>query len=81
MVKLSKSTRSNQVTAKRNGVLFTYLTSWAVHLEIADDMSAESFILALRGFISLPGLIDIMQSDNGTNFAVQKGDWEMLLKS
>ena len=68
MVKLAKRTQSNQAFAKRYGVLFTCLITWAVHLEIAGDMSPDSFILALRRFISRQGPIDIILSDNGTNF-------------
>ena len=37
MVKLSKRTSSNQATVKRCKVLFTHLTTHAVHLEIDDD--------------------------------------------
>ena len=37
MVKLSKRTSNNQATVKRCKVLFTYLTTHAVHLEIGDD--------------------------------------------
>ena len=52
VVKLSKRTQSNQATVKRYGVLFTCLTTRTVHLEIAGDISTDSFILVLRQFIS-----------------------------
>ena len=52
VVTLSKRTQSNQATVKRNGVLFTCLTTRTVHLEIAGDISTDSFILVLRQFIS-----------------------------
>ena len=78
VVRLSKHTRSNHATAKRYGVFFTCLTTQAVDLEIADDMSTDSFILSLRRFISRRGPIDIIRSDNGTNFV---GAEEMHLKS
>ena len=68
LVKLSKRTRSNQATAKRYGVLFTCLTTRAVHSEIAGDMSTDSFIFALRRFVSRRDPIDIIRSDNGTSF-------------
>ena len=67
-VKLSKRTRSNQATAKKYGILFTCLTTPAVHLEIAGDMSIDSFILALRRFICRRCPIDIIRSNNGTDF-------------
>ena len=47
VVKLAKSTQSNQATPTRYKVLFMYLTTWTVPLEIAGDMSIDSFILAL----------------------------------
>ena len=50
VVRLSKHTRSNQATAKRYGVFFTCLATRAVHLEIVDAMSTDSFILTLRRF-------------------------------
>ena len=80
VVKLSKRTRSNQATAKRYGVLFTCLTNRAVHLEIAGDMSADSFSLALRRFVSRQGPIDIIRSDNDTNFIGPKREWRNALK-
>ena len=52
VVTLSKRTQSNQATVKRYGVLFTCLTTCTVHLEIAGDISTDSFILVLRQFIS-----------------------------
>ena len=41
-VKLSKRSRSNQVTAKRYIDLFICLTMMVVHLEIASDLSGTS---------------------------------------
>ena len=54
-IKLSKRTRSNQATAKRYVALFTCLTTRAVHLEIAGDLSTDAFVLALRRLISRRG--------------------------
>ena len=67
-IKLSKRTRSKQATAKRYVALFTCLTMRAVHLEIAADLSTDAFILALNRFISTRGKVNIIRSDNGTNF-------------
>ena len=80
VVKLSNHTWSNQATAKRYGVLFTCLATWAVHLEIAGDTSTDSFILALRWFVSRRGPIDIIRSDNGTNFIGAERELRIALK-
>ena len=55
-------------TAKRYGVLFTCLTIRAVHIEVAHSLTSDSFIHALRRFISRRGNVKEMRSDNGTNF-------------
>ena len=67
-VKLTRKTRSNQATHKRYGALFTCLTTRAVHLELASDLSTDIFILALRRFIARRGKPKEILSDNGTNF-------------
>ena len=53
---------------KRYGVIFTCLTSRAVHLEVAASLNTDSYINALRRFIAQRGQVTKMRSDNGTNF-------------
>ena len=53
---------------KRYGVLFTCLTTRAVHIEVAHSLSTDSFVNALRRFVSRRGRVKEMRSDNGTNF-------------
>ena len=65
IVKLSRKTRAIQPKAKRYGVIFTCVT---IHLEIAGDLTTNSFILALRRFITRRGNVKHIRSDNGTNF-------------
>ena len=53
---------------KRYGVIFTCLTTQAVHLEMAYSLSTDSFIQTLRKFIAIRGSIRLLRCDNGTNF-------------
>lgn len=48
--------------------LFVCLVTKAVHLELASDLSTESFLNALKRFLSRRGPVAVLYSDNGTNF-------------
>ncbi|XP_028394892.1 uncharacterized protein LOC114519037 [Dendronephthya gigantea] len=67
--------RRGRVTVKRYGVLFTCLTTRAIHLEVSSSLDTCSFINALRRFISRRGQPDEIRSDNGGNFV--KGEKEL----
>ena len=67
--------RRGRTTAKRYGVLFTCLTTRAIHLEVANSLDTCSFINALRRFISRRGQPEELRSDNGGNFV--KGEKEL----
>ena len=53
---------------KRYGCLFTCLAIRAVHVEVAHSLDTDSFINALRRFISRRGHPKTIYSDNGSNF-------------
>lgn len=60
--------RRGRSTLKRYGVLFTCLSTRAVHIEIAHSLDTDSFINAMRRFIARRGQPQEIRSDNGSNF-------------
>lgn len=60
--------KESRKEVKRYGVLFTCLTSRAIHLETANSLDTSSFINILRRFICIRGPIRHLRSDRGTNF-------------
>ncbi|XP_067030756.1 uncharacterized protein [Acropora muricata] len=54
--------------AKRYGCVFTCLTIRAVHIEVAHDLTSDSFIQAFTRFVSRRGAPIEVFSDNRTNF-------------
>ena len=60
--------KEGRKTFKGYGVLFTCLSSRAVHIETSNTLDTDSFINSLRRFIARRGPVREMHSDNGTNF-------------
>ncbi|VBB35005.1 unnamed protein product, partial [Acanthocheilonema viteae] len=54
--------------SKRWVALFTCFTTRAVHLEMADNLSAESFLNVLRRFVARRGYPELILSDNASQF-------------
>ncbi|MES9882937.1 MAG: hypothetical protein ABW185_18875 [Sedimenticola sp.] len=65
---ISRRTRGGQANKKRWGILFTCLTTRAVHIEVVEELSSSSFINALRRFVAIRGEVKVFRSDCGTNF-------------
>ena len=62
------------------GLLFTCMTSRAVHIEMLDDISTDAFINALRCFIAIRGRVQVLRSDQGTNFLGARNEFEKGMK-
>ena len=63
---------------KAFGVIFTCLTTRAVHLDVAEGYSTSDFLASLRIFISIRGFPHSIHSDNGTQLvAASKAMKEM----
>ena len=58
--------------------VFVSLSVKAVHLELVSDLTSDSFVAALRRFISRRGKPKIIWSDHGTNFVRAKNDLKDL---
>ncbi|XP_041446045.1 uncharacterized protein LOC121402990 [Xenopus laevis] len=65
---VTRRTRGGSADNKRWAVLFTCLSTRAVHIELIETMSASSFINSLRRFFSICGPAKLLRSDRGTNF-------------
>ena len=63
----------------RYGLRFTCMYSRAVHLEVLDNMSTDSFINALRCFLCIRREVHSMYCDNGTNFVRVNNEFVKLL--
>ncbi|XP_070854791.1 uncharacterized protein [Drosophila suzukii] len=64
--------------------LFVCLVTSAIHLELATDLSTDTFLACLRRFMSLRGKCSQIFSDNGTNFVGAKralDEMQQLLSS
>lgn len=68
-------------TVKRYGVLFTCLTTRAIHLEVANSLETDSCINAFRRFVARGGQVSVMRSDNGTNLVGAEKEMREAIKN
>ena len=72
--------RRGRGTEKKYGCLFTCLTTRAVHIEVAEDLSADSFMNSFHRFTARRGEPALVRSDNGTNFVGAERELRQELK-
>ncbi|XP_051797872.1 uncharacterized protein LOC127531791 [Acanthochromis polyacanthus] len=64
----TRRTKGGQANSKRWAVIFTCMSTRAIHIEVIETLSSSSFINALRRFFALRGPAKQLRSDCGTNF-------------
>ncbi|XP_051806692.1 uncharacterized protein LOC127534752 [Acanthochromis polyacanthus] len=65
---IARRTRGGHAENKRWAIMFTCLSTRAVHIEVIESMTTASFINALRRFAAIRGPVKTLRSDRGTNF-------------
>ena len=68
LIKFTKHNRAVSGNAKRYEALFTCMSTRSIHLELAGEISTDSFIQGLRRSIRRRGHPKQIRSDNGTIF-------------
>jgi len=68
-------------TQKRYGVIFTCMTTRAVHIEVAENLTTDSCLMAIRRFFSRRGTPRKLMSDNKTNFRGAAKELQEAVKS
>ena len=66
---------------KRYGLLFTWMASRGVHIEVLNTLTIDSFINALRRFISVRGPVRQLRCDRGTNFVGAEAEFRRCAES
>lgn len=54
--------------SKRWAVIFSCMSTWAIHIEVMELMASSSFINTLQWFLSIQDPVKWFRSDCGTNF-------------
>ena len=60
--------RGGAANAKRWGLVFTYFSSRAIHIEVLEAEDATAFIYVLRRFFALLSHAKFLRCDRGTKF-------------
>ena len=68
----TRKTRGGGVNAKRWGLVFRFLSSRAIHIEVLETVDSNAFICALSSFFALWGHTKLLRCDRGTNFVGAK---------
>lgn len=64
----ARRTRGGHAESKRWAILFTCMSTRAIHIEVVESLDTSSCINALRRFFAIRGPVKQFRSDCGTNF-------------
>jgi len=78
---MTRSGSRGRVNKKAWISLFICFATKAVHIEVVEDLTSQSFIAALRRFMARRGKPKEVWSDNGTNFVGARKELTTYLKS
>ncbi len=73
-------TKQGRKSYKRYGLLFTCFCCRAIHIEMLDDMSTDTFIIGLRCFNAFRGAVHQIRCDQGSNFIGAKNELVKAMK-
>lgn len=68
------------IMEKKYVAVFVCMVTKAVHLELAESLSAEDFVEAFLNFTSIRGTCERLWSDNGKNFEGAATDLKEMLE-
>ena len=60
--------KRGRTSVKRYGLIFTCMTTRAVHIEVTHGLDTDSFLQAMSRFIARRGRPELIRSDNGGSF-------------
>ena len=73
--------REGRSERKAWGLLFTCMTTRAIHVELVTSLEVSSFIMAFTRFIDIRGPVSCLYSDNGSTFKAAASILPGLLES
>lgn len=73
--------KQGRAQVKKYGLLCTCMVSRAVHIEVLDDLSTDSFVNALRRLIAIRGPVKRIFCDQGTNFIGANTEFKKALET